>query len=41
MGAPKETAIIEPGDAIVTTCKYSNPSDGEVPFGLKSTEEMC
>lgn len=33
--------LIEPGDAIRTTCDYHNPYDFDVTFGEETEDEMC
>jgi hypothetical protein len=33
--------VIQPGDAMRTTCTYDNPTSAPVGFGEKTSEEMC
>ena len=33
--------VIQPGDAIETTCVYDNPTDQRVRFGERTEDEMC
>ena len=35
------TMILNPGDAIRTTCTYDNPGDATVRFGERTEDEMC
>lgn len=36
-----EPMVINPGDAVRTTCTYSNPGESTVTFGERTEDEMC
>jgi hypothetical protein len=38
---PKDDIILKPGDTIDTTCYYDNDGTSSVPFGEKTSNEMC
>jgi hypothetical protein len=33
--------IVNPGDKLVTTCHFDNPTDRNVTFGERTEDEMC
>jgi hypothetical protein len=33
--------VVYPGDKLVTTCRYDNPSDKRVTYGERTEDEMC
>ncbi len=39
-GVPLDTRVIKPGDALITECAYSNPSDSRIIFGERTQDEM-
>jgi hypothetical protein len=38
---PKDDVILKPGDSIDTTCYYDNDGTSSIPFGEKTSDEMC
>lgn len=38
---PVDRRVVNPGEALVTTCYYNNPHPYAVSFGTKTTDEMC
>lgn len=39
--AYETSAVLQPGDSLLSTCYYDNPSNFTVPFGQGTAEEMC
>lgn len=33
--------VVNPGDVLMTTCKYQNPGDAFIYFGERTEDEMC
>ena len=38
---PQDSYVLEPGDSMETECFYKDSTNGNVNFGLSSSDEMC